>query len=426
MKRNSPSKCVPGVLRHKVSRLALLAPVLAAIAVGVAGHPGSAQPPSSRASHAHRKPLTLEWVGDIAFDSHQGLPPGGAFGALRPVERTLRDADLTVGNLEGTLSVGGASKCGASGKGTCFAFQAPPYIASQLHALGFDVLNQANNHSLDYGPSGRRQTIAALRHAKTRFTGLPGQITYIRTQGQRVAFLGFAPYPYDANLLNAREARHLIRQAAHNAALVVVIIHAGAEGADRTHTPRGTEYYLGEDRGDARAFAHAAIDAGASIVLGSGPHVIRGIERYRGRMIAYSLGNFVGYRTLGLGGVLSESGILRVTLGAHGSVLAARWISMSLDDGLPRRDFSNQSARLVTTLSKADFPRDHFVIGPSGRFHVERRTWPSGRWGSSSASLTAGTHVAVGRPPFQSPGDVDARSSNLPLGARLPAPQRER
>ena len=151
---------------------------------------------------------------------------------------------------------------------------------------------------------------------------------------------------------------------------MIVIIHAGAEGADRTHTPRGTEYYLGEDRGDARAFAHAAIDAGASIVLGSGPHVVRGIERYRGRLIAYSLGNFVGYHTLGGGGVLSLSGILRVTLSGRGKVIAGRWLSLTLPDGLPRRDFSNRSAKLVATLSRQDFPTDHFTIGPSGDFHI--------------------------------------------------------
>ena len=85
-----------------------------------------------------------------------------------------------------------------------------------------------------------------------------------------------------------------------------MIIHAGAEGAGALHTPYGSEYYLGEDRGNARAFAHAVVNAGASLVLGSGPHVIRGIERYRGRLIAYSLGDFVGYHTLGGGGVLAR------------------------------------------------------------------------------------------------------------------------
>ncbi len=78
----------------------------------------------------------------------------------------------------------------------------------------------------------------------------------------------------------------------------MVIIHAGAEGATEDHVPYGTEYVYGEVRGDSRAFAHAVIDAGASIVLGSGPHVIRGVQRYRGRMIAYSLGDFACWNNL--------------------------------------------------------------------------------------------------------------------------------
>jgi hypothetical protein len=317
-----------------------------------------------------RSPITLEWVGDIALSTQRGLPPGGLGRSLSPVRPLLRHADVTLGNLEGTLSVGGSSKCGGIGGGTCFAFQAPPSVAGELSSLGFDLVNQANNHSLDYGPSGREQTLSALRRARVAHTGLPHKVTILRVRGQRVAFVGFAPYPYDANLLNIPAAQSLVRYAKARAASVVVIIHAGGEGAGELHTPSGAETYLGEDRGDARAFAHAVIDAGASIVLGSGPHVIRGIERYRGRLIAYSLGNFVGYHTLGGGGVLSESAILRVTLGAGGRVLAGRWIPIKLVGGLPRPDPSGASATLVATLSRQDFAGHRFVIGPSGRFHI--------------------------------------------------------
>ena len=367
----------------------------------------------ARGTAPRAAPITLEWVGDIALSSQLGLPPGGLAHALAPLRRTLHSADLTLGNLEGTLSRGGASKCGGANTSVCFAFQAPPSVAGQLKSFGFDLVNQANNHSMDYGPSGRRQTIGALRRAGVAFTGLPGQITILRVRGRRIAFLGFAPYAYDANLLDIPAAQRLVQRAARMASLVVVIIHAGAEGADRAHTPGGGEYYLGEDRGDARAFAHAVIRAGASIVLGSGPHVIRGIERDDGHLIAYSLGNFVGYHTLAGGGLLDDSGILRVTLGARGRPLAARWLSVKLVDGLPRRDFSNASAKVVAALSREDFPADHFAIGPSGLFHLRRVALAACR--SAKRSRATGARSRGTRPRLE---------DRLPAAAprRLPAP----
>ena len=308
----------------------------------------------------------------MSMSTQLGLPPGGVANALAPVSKDLHAANVTLGNLEGTLSVGGTSKCAAIGGDECFAFQAPPSEAFGLRRLGFRLVNQANNHSLDYGYAGRAQTVAALNRAGIEHTGFPGEITYLRTAHMRLAFLGFAPYPYDANLLDIPAARALIHRASEHAQIVVVIIHAGAEGADQTHTPYGEQYYLGEDRGNARAFAHAAIQAGASLVVGSGPHVIRGVEDYRGRMIAYSLGNFIGYHTLGGGGVLSESAILRVTLNSRGQVLAARWIPIVLDNGLPRPDASDASAHLVAALSREDFHR-YWQIEGNGVFRISRR-----------------------------------------------------
>jgi poly-gamma-glutamate capsule biosynthesis protein CapA/YwtB (metallophosphatase superfamily) len=327
--------------------------------------------PASAAARLRPVPtprVSMQWVGDIALSTQRGLPPGGVTRALAPVSGLLQGSDLTTGNLEGTLSVGGSSKCGGGGGGKCFAFQAPPSSAVQLRRLGFGLVNQANNHSLDFGASGRAQTLSALQSAGIAHTGLPGEITRLRVNGVRMAFLGFAPYSFDSNLLDTAAAQAMVRQARKQASVVVVFIHAGAEGADALHTPLGSQFYLGEDRGDARGFAHAVIDAGASIVLGSGPHVIRGVQRYRGHLIAYSLGNFVGYHTLAGGGVLSDSGILRVTLDARGRLVAARWISIRLVDGLPLPDRSDAAARLVGRLSVEDFPSSHYRIGPDGRF----------------------------------------------------------
>jgi capsule synthesis protein PGA_cap len=333
-----------------------------------AGHAWAAKP---RPRHKPPASVTLQWVGDMALSTQRGLPPGGLLGAVHAMRGYLNSADLTVGNLEGTLSLDGVSKCGAgTGGGTCFAFQAPPAYAEQLHTAGFDLVNQANNHSMDYGESGRAQTLDALRRAGVAQTGLPGEITSVKVDRTHVAFVGFAPYAFDGDLLDIPAAQSLIRRAHRKSRVVVVLIHAGAEGADRDHTPYGTEYYLGENRGNPRAFAHAAIDAGASLVLGSGPHVIRGVERYHGHLIAYSLGNFVGYHTLGGGGILDDSGILRMTLSGKGGLLAARWISVRLSDGLPHPERDNAAAHLVAALSREDFPTRHFDIAFDGRFRL--------------------------------------------------------
>jgi hypothetical protein len=316
---------------------------------------------------APRRSITIEWVGDIAFGDSFGLPPGGLTSALVPVRRYLENADLTMGNLEGTLSSGGTSKCASLGGSECFAYQAPRAYAAQLRGLGFDLLNQANNHALDFGPDGQRQTLESLAAAHIAVDGAPGEITRLTVHGIRVAVIGFAPYAWANSLLDIPAAQALVRRAKREASLVVVIIHAGAEGASDDHVPYGTEYAYGEDRGDSRAFAHAAIDAGASIVLGSGPHVIRGIQRYRDRMIAYSLGDFACWDNLALGGTLSESAILRLRLSPTGRVLAGRWIPVKLvEQGLPRYDPTAASTKLVETLSIEDFGNERYRIHSNG------------------------------------------------------------
>ncbi|MEI7815231.1 MAG: CapA family protein, partial [Coriobacteriia bacterium] len=150
--------------------------------------------------------------------------------------------------------------------------------------------------------------------------------------------------------------------------VVIVLIHAGAEGADKTHTPKGAEKAYGEFRGDPRAFSHAMIDAGASMVLGSGPHVIRGIERYNGKLIAYSLGNFAGWGNFGQGGNLSLSGLLTVRVDKNGEIVGGRWLSLKLaDPGVPAVDKQNTSGKLVEKLSASDFS-DTFEMDSNGNF----------------------------------------------------------
>ena len=204
-----------------------------------------------------------------------------------------------LGNLEGTLATDGSSKCGSSSD-NCFAFRAPPAYARVLRDAGFTVLNLANNHALDYGPSGQAQTVAALDHAGLRHTGRPGESAVLRIGKITVAVIGFAPYAWANDLRDIPGAVELVRKADAKADVVVVTMHAGAEGSDHQHVRPGIETYLGENRGNEVAFGHAVVNAGADLVIGHGPHVLRALEWYHGRLIAYSLGDFLGNGTLSI------------------------------------------------------------------------------------------------------------------------------
>jgi poly-gamma-glutamate capsule biosynthesis protein CapA/YwtB (metallophosphatase superfamily) len=230
------------------------------------------------------------------------------------------------------------------------------------------VLNSANNHSHDFGSRGVIDTTAALRAAGIAQTGLPGQTAIVDTGGVRVAFIGFAPYATTNNLLDDVRARQLIASARQSADLVVVYLHVGAEGSTATHVTGDDEWYLGEDRGNARGVAHDAIDSGADLVVASGPHVLRGMEYYRGHLIAYSLGDFVGYRNFSTTGALALTGALRVSLDGSGHPTDARFISLRLNAaGRPAVDPTGSAAQMVNDLSAADFGADAAVIGASGQ-----------------------------------------------------------
>jgi hypothetical protein len=319
-----------------------------------------------RAAGGHR-PVTIAWGGDTTLGSSHGLPPQHGWSSLAPVARVLRAADLTAVNSEGTFSVGGASKCNGPDTDTCFAFQAPPGNAAALRRAGVDVANLANNHAFDFGASGMGQTVTALRRQHVDVTGRPGEILVREIAGARVAFVGFSTYPWSAPLGDLAAVRALLADARRRANVVVVFLHGGAEGAGQEHVPAGAETYLGEDRGDLRAFAHAAVDAGADLVLGSGPHVLRGLEVYNHRAIAYSLGNLAGFHNFGTGGTLSLSGILRVTVDHDGAFLTGTFTSLTLDAaGVPHIDPSHHAADMVSQLGRDDFGPRALVVGADG------------------------------------------------------------
>jgi poly-gamma-glutamate capsule biosynthesis protein CapA/YwtB (metallophosphatase superfamily) len=337
--------------------------------VGQAGQAGQAAPERRASSQAPAGTgsVTITAVGDMMLGNTPDLPPDPAayFAAVEPILRP--GSPIVFGNLEGTLTTSTASKCGVQ-KGrnkTCFAFRDPPGYARYFKQAGFTVLNDANNHSFDFGAAGQAQTVRAIHAAGLAQTGLPGEITLVRKNGSTVAFLAFAPYRYDAYLLDLPAARALIRKADREADVVVVYMHAGAEGASADHVTGREEYFLGEDRGNAEAFAHMAIDAGASLVIASGPHVLRGLQFYKHHLIAYSLGDFASYGNFATSGDLDISVILRVTLSSAGRFERARIYPVRLA-GAGRPVPGGGAVAFVARLGSEDFGSSAARILSSG------------------------------------------------------------
>lgn len=314
--------------------------------------------------------ITIGWAGDMTPGSSAGNPGHGGRDLFAKVRTQLREPDLMIVNLEGTYATaGGPTKCDGSTSGSCFTFRAPLSYAKALRWSGIDAVSLANNHTYDFKARGLAQTKAQLKTNKIAYTGMAGQITVRRVKGMTVALIGFSPYSRNNNVNDIANATRLVKRAAKKADVVVVVAHLGAEGVDKRHTPKKAEYAYGERRGNPRAFAHAVVKAGADLVLGSGPHVLRGIEKYRGRLIAYSLGNFAGknFNTRGLGGI---SGILAVQLTKKGTVHGGQFVSVILGSvsGVPALDRKNRGLKLVRSLSRQDFTSTFALDPTTGRF----------------------------------------------------------
>ena len=332
--------------------LALTAAVLVTALVVRGGRDGE---PASGAEPGAGRAVTIVWGGDAALSAAAALPADGRAGLSR-VAGTLMATDLAMVNLEGTLGTSGTSKCAGAQTGSCFAFQAPPGVARELAYAGVDAVNLANNHSFEAGAVGVSETTAALDASEVAWTGLTGAVRVLRPAGVPVALVGVAPYRWSNDLRDLAVVTGQVRAAARRSALVVVTMHAGREAQDATETPVGREVAFGEDRGDTRAAAHAAIDAGADLVLGSGPHVVRGIERYRGRLIAYSTGNLAANGTVSLSGRYATAALIRVRLTADGRPLSGRVVPLALTPpGLPARDPRGAAIAVMDQTGREDF-----------------------------------------------------------------------
>lgn len=301
------------------------------------------------------------------FPDGRDLPPREGADLLRDVTPLLSRADIAFGNLEGPLCDGGKS-AKKPGRNT-HAFRTPTRFARHLRTAGFDVLSVANNHASDFGEFGRKSTRRVLSQQGIRHAGSDAaDVARLKVKNTRIAVVAFATNSVSLNLNNIPAAREAVAEAARSADLVIVSFHGGAEGTAYQRVPRGPETYLRERRGDLRRFTHAVVDAGADLVLGHGPHVVRGMEVYRGRLIAYSLGNFATYGKFGLTGPLGLSLILEAHLSLPGGrFLKGRVHPMKqLKPGGPMPDERGSVIPVIANLSRLDFGPAAVRVDPDG------------------------------------------------------------
>jgi poly-gamma-glutamate capsule biosynthesis protein CapA/YwtB (metallophosphatase superfamily) len=314
----------------------------------------SAQSPKALAQTPESRVITVSAVGDIMLGTENLLPPDGGVGFLKDPEPYLVGRDLVFGNLEGPLTDQGAPTKDTS-TGRSFCFRTPPAYARFLKKAGFNILSLANNHANDYGPLGRAQTVEVLKELDIKTVGDPGQLTEVDLGGGlKAVFLALAPNRGCQNINDLEGAVALVKKALADdpKALVIVSFHGGAEGTAAMDMPLGPETFMGENRGDLRRLATTLIDNGASLIIGHGPHVPRGLEVYKDRLIIYSLGNFATAAGINVKGATGLAPLIQVDLAPDGRLLSHKIISFrQAQNQGPKLDATEEARKVMEKLS---------------------------------------------------------------------------
>ena len=319
--------------------------------------------------------LTVAMTGDIMMGTlfpTPVLPPEDGKKLFVDVKDILLNADVTAGNLEGTLCDDGTTKKNPSKY--CYAFETPLRFAPRLKEVGFDFLTMANNHSMDFGLKGLESTEKTLDAMGIAYAGVRGRRkgAVVTRNGVRYGFCAFGHNGYTIRHQELETAKAIIDSIRNKCDKLIVTFHGGAEGKDKSNLPQGREYFLGEDRGELRSFTHFCIDNGADIVFGHGPHVVRCVELYKGRLIAYSLGNFCTPYGVNITGISGYAPVLEAKISKDGRFLKGKIHSFIQQRGKrPRKDNANMVAKQMRKLTNADIKNNKLKIADDGTITVK-------------------------------------------------------
>jgi poly-gamma-glutamate capsule biosynthesis protein CapA/YwtB (metallophosphatase superfamily) len=332
--------------------------------------PAPPEPPDS---------VCIAAVGDImlgtSYPDNNTLPPDSAINSFSYVKQHLQNADVAFGNLEGTLLDGGQpAHYKLHLKSKAYLFRMPTKYCGILKEAGFNVLSLANNHIGDFAQAGRNSTVTALDSCGIHHAGLlEYPSTEFEIKGVKYGFCAFAPNSHTLSIFDMKGAAKIISDLKQRCDVVIVSFHGGAEGPEFEHVAAAGESYFGERRGDLRTFAHNAIDNGADIILGHGPHVSRAMEIYKDRLIAYSLGNFCTYRGVGIEGVAGMAPLLKVYVNRKGEFLSGKIISVKQSrEKRVEPDTLHRAAKRIKWLTTTDFPVNKLSISETGNLTMAK------------------------------------------------------
>jgi poly-gamma-glutamate capsule biosynthesis protein CapA/YwtB (metallophosphatase superfamily) len=323
-----------------------------------------------------KREISIIGVGDIMLGSNYPntakLPPNDGKDLLREVQDILKNADVTFGNLEGSfLDSGGMVKPCKNG---CYFFRMPERYVAYLVDAGFDVMSIANNHMGDFGEAGRKNTVKTLQEIGIACAGLEDlcETAMFEINSVKYGFCAFAPNKATVRITNIEYAKQLVAGLDSICDIVIVSFHGGAEGQPHNRVTRKNETFYGENRGNVYEFAHAVIDAGADIVFGHGPHVVRAAELYKDRFIIYSLGNFCTSGDFNISGTNGYAPIIKVYIHETGYFLRGEIISaIQPDKKGPVMDANHSAAKEIKRLTELDFPESQLKISNDGS--IERK-----------------------------------------------------
>ncbi len=329
----------------------------------------------SRAQAVEKQTITINAMGDIMMGTlypEKHLPPQDGAAIFQSVEQyiTNGEPDIVLGNLEGAVTLYDKSTKNVS-SGRSFAFRMPPDYIKYLKKAGFTIVTTANNHAMDFGSKGYSDTRSYLQAAGIKAIGNKGEVVVQIINGKKVAMVGFGWNNQFNNILNLKESQIFLQNVKASNDILIVTFHGGSEGNKAIHVENKMEDLYGNPRGNLVKFTHMAIDAGADLVIGHGPHLTRAMELYKGRLIAYSLGNFATYHMFNTSGVRKYTLVLSVELNLDGTLKQAKILPLIQTAegsyrGIPQYDPQKNTIHYMRKMTQEDFPHTALSINAEG------------------------------------------------------------